>query len=90
MFQKTEEYLYNVRRLICFKHGFSISEALNIIYPLSWYITTGRASARFEKALVTVKPFVMARLLVKGYRNGSHDDVVRAIKKKVMGDENLC
>ena len=89
MFGKTEAYLYEVQKQICYKHGYSIDESLNVIYPLSWYVRTGRASVTFEKELVKVKPFVMARLLVKGYGKGSHDDVVRSIRKKVLGDENL-
>ena len=84
-----DDYLYEVEKTIAFKHGKSISETLNIMYPLSWYVRTGRASAGFVKAMYNVKPFVMARLLVRGYDHGSHDDVVRSIRKKVMGDENL-
>lgn len=66
-----------------FKHGKCIDESLNIVYPLSWYVTTGRASSAFIKAMYNVKPYVMARILVKGYATGSHDDVVTAIKNKV-------
>lgn len=78
-----DDYIYDVQKCIMFKHGKGISESLNIIYPLSWYLTTGRASVSFVKAMYDVKPYVMARLLVKGYNTGSHDDVVKAIKKKV-------
>lgn len=77
------EYIYAVQKCVMYKHGKGISESLNIIYPLSWYITTGRASASFIKAMYEVKPYVMARLLFKGYSTGSHDDVVEAIKNKV-------
>ena len=77
------EYIYAVQKCVMYKHGKGISESLNIIYPLSWYITTGRASASFIKSMYEVKPFVMARLLVKGYTTGSHDDVIEAIKNKV-------
>jgi len=77
------DYIYKVQKCVMFKHGKGISESLNIIYPLSWYVNTGRASASFIKAMYEVKPYVMARLLVKGYDTGSHDDVVKAIKKKV-------
>ena len=78
-----DDYIYAVQKCVMFKHGKGISESLNIIYPLSWYLTTGRASASFIKAMYEVKPYVMARLLVKGYYDGSHDDVIAAIKKKV-------
>ena len=77
------DYIYKVQKWVMFKHNKGISESLNIIYPLSWYLTTGRASVSFVKAMYEVKPYVMARLLVKGYNTGSHDDVVKAIKKKV-------
>lgn len=77
------EYIYEVQKCIMYKHGKSIDESLNIVYPLSWYVNTGRASAQFIKAMYNVKPYVMARLLVKYYYTGSHDKVVAAIKKKV-------
>ena len=77
------EYVYAVQKCVMYKHGKGIDESLNIVYPLSWYVNTGRASATFIKAMYEVKPYVMARLLVKGYYKGSHDDVSAAIKKKV-------
>ena len=78
-----DDYIYSVQKCVMYKHGKGISESLNIIYPLSWYVTTGRASASFIRAMYEVKPYVMARLLVKGYSTGSHDDVVESIKNKV-------
>ena len=50
------------------------------VYPLNWYISSGRASTPFIKVLLTIRPDVIARLLLKG---GSDQEVVNRIKDRV-------
>ena len=51
------------------------------VYPLRWYVATGRASAPFMKSMLTIRPDVIARLLLKG---GSDQEVMDRIKAKVQ------
>lgn len=50
------------------------------VYPLDWYICSGRASTPFIKSLLVIRPDVIARILVKG---GSDREVVDRIVKRV-------
>ena len=75
------DYIEDVVLAIAFKHDKTVERAYNIADPLRWYVLTGRASGSWVKAMYDVKPYVMARVLVN--TQGSHDDVVAAIKKKV-------
>ena len=78
-----DKYLWDVQGKIMKKHGYSFDQSYNVLYPLSYYINTGRASAEFLHNVQFVKPFVMARLLVKKYEHGTVDECVAAFKKKV-------
>ena len=46
------------------------------VYPINWYCSTGRASAQFIKALLDIRPDVIARRLV---HPGSDDEVLSRI-----------
>ncbi len=78
-----DKYLWDVQDRIMKKHGYSFDQSYNVLYPLSYYINTGRASAAFLHNVQFVKPFVMARLLVKKYEHGTVDECIAAFKKKV-------
>lgn len=78
-----DEYVWNVRNIIVKKHGYGIDQSYNVSYPLTYYINTGRASAQFLHDMQYVKPFVMARILANGYKSGTVDECIVAIKKKV-------
>lgn len=78
-----DKYLWDVQDKIMKKHGFSFDQSYNVLYPLSYYINTGRASAEFLHNVQFVKPFVMARLLAKKYEHGTVDECIAAFKKKV-------
>lgn len=43
----------------------TIREADAILYPLQWYILTGRAGYDFRQAFHAAKPFMVARRLEK-------------------------
>lgn len=78
-----DKYLCDVQDKIMKKHGYSFDQSYNVLYPLSYYINTGRASSEFLHNVQFVKPFVMARLLVKKYEHGTVDECIAAFKKKV-------
>lgn len=78
-----DKYLWDVQDRIMKKHGYNFDQSYNVLYPLSYYINTGRASAEFLHNVQFVKPFVMARLLVKKYEHGTVDECIAAFKKKV-------
>ena len=82
------EYIEDVVLVTAFKHDKTVEMAYNLADPLRWYVLTGRASGSFVKAMYNVKPYVMARVLVN--TQGSHDDIVAAIKKKVAEKQNNC
>lgn len=67
--------LWNVEKYIMQKHG--VDSARRALAPLDWYISTGRASAEFLKALCGAKSFMIGRLLTKG---GSYDEVLKRVK----------
>lgn len=77
------KYLWDVQNNIINKHGYSFDQSYNVLYPLSYYINTGRASAEFLHNVQYVKPYVMARVLAKGYEHGTVDECIAAFKKKV-------
>ena len=73
-----DEYIYKIEKYLMERYG--VDAMYRMIDPLAWYINTGRASATFLQMLVQEKPFVIGRILAKG---GSHDDVMRNIRKKI-------
>ena len=77
------KYLWDVQENIMKKHGYSFDQSYNVLHPLSYYINTGRASAEFLHNVRHVKPYVMARVLTKGYEHGTVDECIAAFKKKV-------
>ena len=68
-------YLWRVKRYMMNNFGCDVAD--REIDPLVWYISTGRASTEFLKALLTKKPFMIGRLLHKG---GSTDEAIERIK----------
>ena len=77
------KYLWDAQENIIKKHGYSFDQSYNVLYPLSHYINTGRASAEFLHNVQYVKPYVMARILAKGYEHGTVDECIAAFKKRV-------
>lgn len=71
-----DECLWQIR-LRLYQSGAGWDESGSEIAPLEWYVNTGRASVEFLRALVTAKPFMVARRLHKG---GSYDEAVSRIK----------
>lgn len=75
---KYDTYIWAVEKYLMQKYG--VDAMYRMIDPLTWYVNTGRASASFLQLLTQTKPFVIGRILAKG---GSHDDVVRNIRKRI-------
>lgn len=73
-----DNYLFDVRLALQKKH--CIDEAIALVDPLQWYITTGRASVLFLHRLVAVRPFMVARRLEA---SGSVDEVMDRIRKLI-------
>lgn len=72
-----DEALWDIESYIMNRKGVDVSHRL--MSPLNWYVETGRASTQFLRWLVNVKPFVAARILMKG---GTDRDVIDALKRK--------
>ena len=79
-----DKYLWDTQNQIIQKHGYGFDQSYNVMYPLTYYIRTGRASTEFLRNVQHVKPYVMARVLAKGYSHGTVDECIAAIKKKVL------
>lgn len=50
------------------------------VYPLRWYIASGRASSPFIRKLLSIRPDVIARILISG---GSDQEIVSRIKARI-------
>lgn len=73
----TDRFLWKVERYLMRKYG--CDEAESTIYPLKWYIYTGRASAEFLMRLREAKPYMIARRLHDS-DDMSHDGMIRSVK----------
>lgn len=73
-----ETGLWHIERHLIHKYG--TAEAGKDMAPLRWYIDTGRASCDFIRALLSAKPWMVARRLHDG---GSYDDVLARVKKYI-------
>ncbi len=83
MLSKTaiNDYMWKVKLYLMERYG--VDQAVLEAYPLRWYVYTGRASAEFLRKMLTVKPFVLARILHKGFASGSDNETLRKIKARV-------
>lgn len=75
---KADEYIWKVESYLMSRYG--VDAMHRMISPLTWYVNTGRASVTFLHLLYDVKPYCIGKILAKG---GSHDDVIRKIRKRV-------
>ena len=73
-----DSYLWSVRKYLRGKLGVDAGD--REVYPLVWYINSGRASTDFLGRLVQERPYVIGRLLMKG---GSVDEAVERIKARL-------
>ena len=78
MNDRLDNIIWKIRQYLRNKYG--IDRGDNLMYPLVYYINTGRASTPFIKALIDSKPFVIGRVLANG---GSDVEIIRKIKHKL-------
>ena len=71
-----ENGLFEIQIRLAHKYGWEQAE--QELYPLSWYINTGRASADFLRLLLEAKPYMIARKLHEG---GTIQEAMDRIKK---------
>ena len=81
MQNKVDEHTWKVYRYLMRKYGTKIADI--DIYPLRWYINTGRASAAYLRAFLSVKPYMVGRKLHNG--GGSHDDALARVNDYITG-----
>jgi len=72
-----DNQLWNVQKYMMNRIG--CDAAYRAMSPLNWYVGTGRASVPFLRWLTEAKPFVIARLLMKG---GSDEEIINRLKAK--------
>lgn len=71
--------LWLIQRYLMQRYG--VDESERDIAPLVWYVETGRACPDFIRAVLTVKPFMVARKLHEG---GTYDDAIKRVKNYLM------
>ena len=62
--QKTDSYIWAVKLYLMKRYG--CDQAEKDVYPLAWYVNTGRASNSFLHNLSDAKPYMIARKLHLG------------------------
>lgn len=82
---KIDEQIWKVYRYLSDKYGTKRADI--DIYPLRWYINTGRASAAYLRAFLSVKPYMVGRKLHNG--GGSHDDALARVNEYITGKAGI-
>ncbi len=67
------------------KYGCSASEANNLIYPLSWYIYSGRCSAERLRKIVNATGRQLAAIAKRLMAGKSHDETIKHVMAYVDG-----
>ena len=73
-----DNYLWDVRTVT--RNTLGVDNGDRVMYPLTYYIFTGRASLDFLHKLIEVSPARIARLLMGG---GSDDYIMDRIKRSI-------
>lgn len=73
-----ETGLWQIQRCLMEKYG--TDQAIIDIAPLQWYVSTGRASCDFLRALLSAEPFMVARKLHLG---GSYEEALARVKEYI-------
>lgn len=75
-----DKFIIKVESYAMRKYG--VDQASRDLYPIQWYVRTGRASMEFIKKLCACEPFMIARLLHEG---GSVDEQISRVRDYVEG-----
>jgi len=73
-----EKFIIKIETYLMRKYG--VDQASRDLYPIQWYVRTGRASMEFIKKLCNCKPFMIARLL---HEDGSVDEQIKRVRDYV-------
>lgn len=73
-----DDHVWSITRYLWERYG--VDAGNRMIFPLNWYISTGRASVEFLHKFVAAKPFVIGRILAAG---GSDESIIRAIRDRI-------
>ena len=76
---KIDDHIWKVYRYLLRKYGTKRADI--DIYPLTWYINTGRASASYIRAFLNTKPYMIGRKLHMG---GSHDEALARTNEYII------
>ena len=77
-YTKIDNFLWEVEYYLMRRYGCSTAE--REVYPLRWYIHTGRAPVSFLTTMLMAKPYVIARVLHMG---GSDEEIIGRVKAKL-------
>lgn len=83
-----DNFLWDMRIRVSDKGNISYSESLQCVYPLDWYVSTGRAPLEFLEILLntsTRQKNTIAKYLANNGR-GSHDAIITKICKYLKFD----
>ena len=81
MYQKLENYFFNVQMCLVENHHIPFDFAGTMVSDLSWYTDTGRASVEWCKRLLNTKPYLVARRVAKG---GSTNEIIKRVTNLIM------
>lgn len=76
---KLEKFISDLQIELCRKYGMLHMIAEKYTDPLVWFLSTGRASAQFEKKLLASRKYMIARKLYQNY--GTYEKPIEEIKK---------
>lgn len=69
-----DNFLYAIYSYLSGQYGWRVAE--QDMYPLKWYINSGRATTAFLGKMVSKKPYMIGRKLHQG---GSYEDAVNRV-----------
>lgn len=72
-----------IKRL--WKYGLSASEANNAIYPLSWYVSTGRISTDALKKIISANSRQLTTIAKRLMAGKSHNETIKHVMAYVDG-----
>lgn len=78
-YTQIDEYLWQVEKWLMNHYG--TGRAQLDIAPLKWYIGTDRAPLDFMRAMLTKKPYLIAKKLHAG---GTYDEAINRLKSYLM------
>ena len=79
-----DNYLWRDEYYLMRKCGVQLAQFY--MYPLNWYIKSGRASTPFIRAMMRKKPYLIGKALA---RSGSIEEIIKGLKE-YLGYKEIC